>query len=139
MVVRRNLEPGSDILSQARMGRKLLGDIRISEVRGRAVQSRSRKVLLHTMSPDRMEFSTTLLFPVQNGYRLTLTLMLNRQMYLITGTVGSRAKSGNLYHYELDITGRSVSRLEWIRGLNDWLLRGQPARHPYKVHYIYRK
>ncbi|MGU3473435.1 hypothetical protein ACLBWT_20080 [Paenibacillus sp. D51F] len=95
--------------------------------------------MLHTMSPDRIEFSTTLLFPVQNGYRLALTLMLNRQMYSITGTVGSRAKSGNLYHYELDITGRSVSRLEWIRELNEWLLRAQPGRHPYTAHYLYRK
>lgn len=90
------------------------------------------------MNANELEFSTTLRFPVSDRYRLSFRLKLGEKSIILEGIVASRVKQGNLYLYELRIAGSSISRTDWIRGLNEWLLQHQPALPEHKVHYLYR-
>lgn len=138
MLDRRNLETRADAIPRMRLNNQLLAELHISEVGGQPVASNSRKVLLHHMSGDEAEFSTTLRFPVHDRYRLTFSLQLGRKHQWITGRIVSRVKQKHLYLYELQIIERSIPRTEWLKELNDWKLRHQPALPAHKVHYLYR-
>ncbi|OXM13700.1 hypothetical protein [Paenibacillus herberti] len=138
MVICRNTETRADAIPRVRLNRQLLADLHISQVRGEAVVSSSRKVLLHHMSTDGLEFSTTLRFPVDEQYRLTFSVQMGRKIVQLSGIVTSRAKQNYLYEYDLRILDRSISRTEWIKELNEWILRHRPSLPEHKVHYAYR-
>ncbi|SDS29778.1 hypothetical protein SAMN05444162_1174 [Paenibacillaceae bacterium GAS479] len=138
MVERRNMENRADAIPRLRLNHQLLADLHISQVRGEAVESGSRKVLLQHMSTDELEFSTTLRFPVHDQYRLDFNLRLGRKYVQLSGIVTSRTKQNYLYVYELRIIELSIPRTEWMKELNEWTLRHQPTLPTHKVHYLYR-
>ena len=63
MIVGRPVELGGVKTSPCVITSRQLGVIRISEVGGNPVESRYRKVILHMMSPDEVEFSRRSNFP----------------------------------------------------------------------------
>lgn len=138
MLLRRNMETSAGVISRTGNSRPLLAELAISQVGGEPVRSGVRKVLLIHMNANELEFSTTLRFPVNDRYRLSFQLKLGEKSIVLEGIVASRVKQGNLYLYELRIAGSSISRTDWIRELNEWLLRHQPALPEHKVHYLYR-
>ncbi|AJY73980.1 PilZ domain-containing protein [Paenibacillus beijingensis] len=136
MVERRNLTVFKRKSIRLKLTNTVLADITIREVKGKLVYTKSRKVLVHNISPEGLSFSTVLRFPVSKDCMLQFQIMLNGQTLNLQGYVVWSQKQDNMYYYGLQLTGISISRQQMISLLNDMLILQSPTNM--KAHYKYR-
>lgn len=114
----------------------VLADITIREVKGKLVYTKSRKVLVHNISPEGLCFSTDLRFPVSRDCLLQFHIMLNGHPLILQGYVVWNQKQDNINCYGLQLLHSSVSRSQMVSLLNDMLILLSPGKM--KAHYKYR-
>ncbi|RXZ81461.1 hypothetical protein EBB07_14110 [Paenibacillaceae bacterium] len=112
-------------------------ELRIIEVRGSPVITKTARVLAMELSPASVTFKTYLDLPLNRNYTVNIQFSVAYIRLQLQGRIAAKSSSGNLFMYTMLFNHTdSPSKSELIYTLNYLLLRQSPNQ--YRIHRLYR-
>lgn len=113
------------------------GELQISAIGGKRINSNSRKVLILDISPGGFRFLSGLKFPDAGRLRITMLTTLSGIRFEAEGTIIWRAANENLYEYGVQFDITELHRSFMIRMLNQLYMQQRPELKRIHQYYNY--
>ncbi|MBB6671730.1 hypothetical protein [Cohnella nanjingensis] len=113
----------------------VIAEMRIIEVGGRAVDTKSHNVLLLNLNPDGLRFKTTLILKPEGDWRVALRFGMEGYLLEARGRVRRAEREGQWWEYGVEMDRNPAMKLLLTRALNLRLARCSPAIR--KIHALY--
>ncbi|MFS0723917.1 PilZ domain-containing protein [Paenibacillus sp. 1P07SE] len=138
MIIRTKTKTSRRKQPRLRLSPALNADLAICEIRGQAVTTRSRPVLVLDASPGGCSIMSVLDLPVSPDYALELNIAEPLRLEL-RGQVRWKRREGNFFEYGIAYVPAPSSSLHYqiVCLLNRLLLQQSPAQA--KIHSLYQQ